>query len=154
MRTKITASDPNAIRTSRSGTAAGSKMPASRNASRMRVASPMKKTSLPRVPVCQPVTPSVKPFGSVPEYQSVNAEIVRTSPETHARRTPQLPASGAVPSGRVRFSDRGRKGRGAGSGVCTGAVWAQKRTGVRSSGASSPDGDPSPAASGRDTFGR
>ena len=48
------------------------------------MASPTKKTSLPSVPVCQPVTESVNPFGSVPAYQSVNAESVSTSPETHA----------------------------------------------------------------------
>ncbi len=64
------------------------------------MASPTKKTSLPSVPVCQPVTENVKPFGSVPTYQSVNAEIVRTSPDTHASRTPQLPAAGVVRSGR------------------------------------------------------
>src|SRR5579884_4476410 len=131
MRTKITASAPRAIRISRSGTDAGSVIPASREASRIRVASPTKKTSLPSAPVCQPVTDSVRPLGSVPAYQSVNAEIVRTSPETHARRTPQLPASGVAPSGRgARRSSRIRNGR-AGSGVCTAAVWAQNCTGAR-----------------------
>ena len=99
------------------------------------MASPMKKTSLPTAPVCQPVTASVRPFGSVPAYQSVNAEIVRTSPETHATRTPQLPTTGVARSGRGGRSGRVRKGR-AGSGVCTGAVWAKKRTGARGVGPS------------------
>src|SRR6266576_579676 len=112
MRTKITASAPSAMRTSRSGTAAGSTIPAARDASRISVASPMKKTSLPRAPVCQPVTASVWPFGSVPVYQSVNAESVSTSPETHASRTPQLPATGVARSGRgwLRRLHRGSMG--------------------------------------------
>src|SRR5215471_180645 len=131
MRTKITASAPSAIRTSRSGTAAGSTIPASRDDSRISVASPMKKTSLPSVPVCQPVTENVRPLGSVPTYQSVNAEIARTSPEIHASRVPQLSACGVVRSGRGgRCSGWVRNGR-AGSGVCTAQVWAKWRSGVR-----------------------
>ena len=130
MRTKITASAPSPIRISRSGTAAGSTIPALRDASRISVASPRKKTSLPSAPECQPVTPSVIPFGSVPAYQSVNADSVRTSPETQASRTPQLPACGSVRSGcGGRLCGRVRAGR-AGSGVCMGAVWAQKRPGA------------------------
>ena len=64
-------------------------MPASRSASRIRVASPQKKTSLPSAPVCQPVTESVKPSAWLPEYQSVKAEIASTSPAIQARRSPQ-----------------------------------------------------------------
>jgi hypothetical protein len=89
----------------------------------------MKKTSLPSDPECHPVTDSVSPFGSVPVYQSVNAESVRTSPEIHASRTPQLPASGVVRSGRGRRCGDAWAGR-AGSGVCTGAVWAQTEPGA------------------------
>jgi hypothetical protein len=49
----------------------------------------------------------------------VKAEIARTSPETHAKRVPQLPASGAVCAGRGgRSCGSVRNGR-AGSGVCT-----------------------------------
>src|SRR6478672_11187160 len=137
MRTKITASAPRPISSSRSGTAAGRTIPAARSPSRIRVSSPTKKTSLPRDPLCQPDTDSVRPLGSVPEYQLVNAEIVRTRPETHASRVPQLPTSGAVRSGRGgRCSGADRNGR-AGSGVCTGAVWAKNPTG-RALGAPSP----------------
>src|SRR4029077_21171360 len=102
-----------------------------------RVATPTKKTSWPSDPLCQPDTDSVRPLGSVPEYQLVNAEIVRTRPETHASRVPQLPTSGDVRSGRGgRCSGADRNGR-AGSGVCTGAVWAKNPTG-RALGAPSP----------------
>jgi hypothetical protein len=125
IRTKITASAPSAIRTSRSGTAAGSRIPAARVASRISVASPTKKTSLPSVPVCQPVTENVRPFGSVPTYQSVNAEIVSTSPETQASRTPQLPEAGVARSGRGRRWGPLRNGR-VGSGVSTGASMGTK----------------------------
>jgi len=97
------------------------------------------------------VTDSVNPFASVPEYQSVNAEIVSTSPETHATRIPQLPTSGVARSGFVdRRSGRIRSGRaGSGSGVCTGAVWAKSGPAGAETGAGS-----SPAPSGRNTFGR
>ncbi len=78
-----------ATRTRLSGTVAGSSIPASRSASRISVASPMKKTSFPRAPVCQPVTESVSPSAWLPAYQSVNAETASTSPEIHARRSPQ-----------------------------------------------------------------
>src|SRR5260370_904031 len=54
MRTKITASAPSAISSRRSGTAAGSRIPASRDASRVRVASPGKNTSLPCAPAGGP----------------------------------------------------------------------------------------------------
>ena len=89
MRTKIVASEPSAMSTRLSGTAAGSSMPASRSASRMSVARPMKKTSLPSAPVCQPVTDRVSPSACVPAYQSVNAEMARTSPAIQASRSPQ-----------------------------------------------------------------
>ena len=89
MSTKIVASEPNAIRTRLSGTVAGSSIPASRSASRISVASPMKKTSLPSAPVCQPVTESTRPSVWPPEYQSVKAETARTSPATQASRSPQ-----------------------------------------------------------------
>ena len=58
----------------------------------------MKKTSLPRAPVCQPITLSVKaPPDSEPAYQSVKAESIRTSPETSVSSSPNpqyLPRSG------------------------------------------------------------
>jgi hypothetical protein len=87
--TKIVAREPRAMRMSDSGTVAGSSMPASRSASRISVASPAKKTSLPSAPVCQPVTESVSPSAWLPAYQSVNAEIAWTRPATHASRSPQ-----------------------------------------------------------------
>ena len=89
MSTKIVASEPSAIKTRLSGTVAGNSIPASRSASRIRVARPAKKTSLPSAPVCQPVTESVSPSAWLPAYQSVNAEMARTSPAIQARRSPQ-----------------------------------------------------------------
>ena len=89
IRTKIVASEPNPISTRLSGTVAGSSIPASRSASRISAASPMKNTSLPSEPVCQPITESVSPSAWVPEYQSVNEEMARTRPATQARRSPQ-----------------------------------------------------------------
>ena len=67
MSMKIVASEPSAIRTRLSGTVAGSSIPASRSASRISVASPTKKTSLPSAPVCQPVTESVRPSAWLPD---------------------------------------------------------------------------------------
>ena len=47
----------------------------------------MKKTSLPRTPLCQPITASFTPTPE-PAYQSMNEESARTSPETHVIRSP------------------------------------------------------------------
>ena len=98
MRTKIEASEPSPMRMNCSGADAGSSIPAPCSASRINVARPMKKTSLPRAPACQPVTEYVSPFGCVAAYQSMNGERVSTSPAIQVMTRP----------------------------VCTGAVWANR----------------------------
>src|SRR5207244_2745 len=61
---------------------------ASRKATRAMTARPMKNTSFPRVPVCQPITPIVGPTVPDPAYQSVNAERLSTKPEIQVARSP------------------------------------------------------------------
>ena len=82
----------------------------------------MKKTSLPSVPVCHPITAIVGPTDPEPAYQSVKAEMLRTSPEIQVARAPtvvMLPVSAGVrPAGR-RLTPWGR-----GSSVATVEVWA------------------------------
>jgi hypothetical protein len=129
MRTKIVASEPSPSSTRLSGTVAGSAIPASRRASRMSVASPMKKTSFPSGPVCHPLTDSVNPSAWLPAYQSVNAEIARTRPATQAIRSPQSPAAGRGGALCARAGGEERK-RETGSGVCTVAVWGKSGSGV------------------------
>ena len=66
-------------------------------------ARPMKNTSLPSVPVCQPMTAIVGPLDPDPAYQSVKAETLSTRPATQVARSPtavMLPAiAPARPSG-------------------------------------------------------
>ena len=50
---------------------------------------PRKQTSLPSVPVCQPMTPIVRPSPD-PAYQSMKLDSIRTSPETQAMRPPAV----------------------------------------------------------------
>jgi hypothetical protein len=91
---------------------------------------------LPSDPLCQPDTDSVKPFGSVPEYQLVNAEIVRGLARTptpaafpsYPRAAPRAPAVGAP----VR-APSGTGGPGLWR-LPQGAVWAKTAPGARSAG--------------------
>ena len=48
----------------------------------------MKKTSLPRMPVCQPITASFTPTPE-PAYQPMNEESASTRPATQVMRSPQ-----------------------------------------------------------------
>ncbi len=80
---------------------AGSSMPASRSATRASTARPMKKTSLPSVPVCQPITLVVGPSPE-PTYQPVKAEIARTRPDTQVSVSPHAQTSSAGRFGRGR----------------------------------------------------
>src|SRR5262249_4372135 len=60
----------------------------------------MKKTSLPSVPVCQPITASLTPRPE-PEYHPMKLESIRTSPATQVARSPaaQIPsAAGRYPA--------------------------------------------------------
>src|SRR5207253_3688883 len=95
--TKIVESEPRAITTRLSGTVAGSSMPDSRRATIASTARPMKKTSLPSAPVCQPITAVVTPWPP-PAYQSVKAERLRSRPESHVSRPPQaqIPLNGRI----------------------------------------------------------
>ena len=98
IRTKIAASAPSA-RTSRlSGIDGGSSNPVSRSATITSTASPMKKTSLPRMPLCQPITASLTPTPD-PAYQSMNDDSASTSPATHVMRSPA--AQRPLAAGRV-----------------------------------------------------
>ena len=80
--------------TSPSGMDAGSSKPNARNASIATTASPMKNTTFPAVPVCQPITASLTPRPE-PAYQSMNVESARISPEIQAIRSPaaQMPSA-------------------------------------------------------------
>src|SRR3954452_7716540 len=102
IRTKIVESDPSAITTRLSGTVAGSSMPASRSATSAITASPMKKTSLPSVPVCQPMTAIVGPTDPDPAYQSVKAETLSTRPATHVARSPAAVMPPAIALARLK----------------------------------------------------
>jgi hypothetical protein len=73
----------------------------------------MKKTSLPSVPVCQPITLVVGPSPE-PTYQPVNAEIARTRPETQVRVSPQAQTSSSGRLGRGRELDQSSRSGGVG----------------------------------------
>ena len=77
---------------------AGSSIPDSRNATIATVASPMKKTSFPISPVCQPITASLTPTPE-PAYQSMKVERARISPEIQVTRSPaaQIPSGSRPP---------------------------------------------------------
>src|SRR3954468_5209975 len=127
IRTKIVASDPSAITTRLSGTDGGSSNPNSRATASPISTRPITKTSLPSVPVCHAITARVGPAVFGPAYQSVKAEIVRTSPAIQASRPPS--AQKPVAAGRGKTSSSGSKNGscsagGKGSGVCTRGVWA------------------------------
>src|SRR5262249_41962364 len=114
---------PAAITTRLSGMLGGNASQACLRATRAIAASPMKKTSLPNVPVCQPITAIVGPTDPEPAYQSVKAEMLRTSPAIQVARAPtvvMLPGSaGARPAGFRLTPPSGR-----GSSVATVEVWA------------------------------
>jgi hypothetical protein len=103
--TKIVASEPIAIVTRLSGTAAGSSTPSSRSATTSRTASPAKKTSLPRVPVCQPITETVTPSPE-PVYQPVNADTVSTTPVSSVSRSPSPSRAALLRSNAPRTGNR------------------------------------------------
>jgi hypothetical protein len=74
----------------------------------------MKKTSLPSVPVCQPITLVVGPSPE-PTYQPVKAEIASIKPETHVSVSPKAQTSS---SGRpARGRELAHSSRSGGVGV-------------------------------------
>src|SRR6059058_5556933 len=80
MRTNTVATAPSTSTTRLSGIEPGRSNPRVRAPTSTTTASPRKKTSLPRTPVCQPVTESETPSPE-PEYQFMNGESMSTSPE-------------------------------------------------------------------------
>src|SRR4051812_8381389 len=113
--TKIAASAPSATTTRLSGTAGGSSTPASRAITSSSTARPMKKTSFPRTPVCQPITASLTPTPE-PAYHPMNDESMSTSPATQVTRSP----AAQTPLG------RGRGAESAGGGSVTGSSTSKK----------------------------
>ncbi len=85
--TRTVAIEPSAIVTRLSGTAAGISTPISRNATTRTTSTPTANTSLPSVPVFQPVTDTVTPSLG-PVYQPVNAETASTNPASRQSRSP------------------------------------------------------------------
>ena len=81
-------SAPSPIVTRLSGTVGGSSNPTSRRIASATMARPTKKTSLPIVPVCQPITASVGPSTDVPAYHDMNDESIRMRPAIQAIRPP------------------------------------------------------------------
>ena len=79
------------------GTDGGSSKPSSRRTTSASTARPMKKTSLPSTPLCQPITASFTPTPE-PAYQSMNEESMSTSPATQVMRSPaaQRPPAAAA----------------------------------------------------------
>ena len=77
--TKTAASAPSASTSRLSGTDGGSSNPVSRSATITTTASPTKNTSLPRTPLCQPITDSFTPTPD-PAYQSMNEDSARIEP--------------------------------------------------------------------------
>ena len=57
------------------------------------MARPMKNTSFPIVPVCQPITASLTPSPE-PEYHPMKLDSISTSPETQVTLSPaaQIPS--------------------------------------------------------------
>ena len=82
------------------GTLGGSSTPVARRTRSTRTARPTKKTSLPRRPVCQPVTETVKPSIET-VYQLMNELSARTRPPTHARPSP---GARSAPGGSRRWA--------------------------------------------------
>src|SRR5215471_18208590 len=115
--TKTEESAPRARMTRLSGAEAGSPMPASRKAMIATTAKPMKKTSLPSTPVCQPITASLTPTPE-PAYQPMNDERASTSPDTHVTGSPAAQSPSGAP----------RTGLGGGTG--SGSAGSAKRSGV------------------------
>src|SRR5262249_10616350 len=121
IRTKIVESDPSAITTRLSGMVGGSSIPASRSATSAITARPMKKTSFPSVPVCQPITAIVGPTAPEPAYQSVKTEMLRTRPEIQVARSPTAVAPLAGPPSRAsgpRAGDLRRREEGVPHSPC------------------------------------
>src|SRR3954468_15733574 len=134
MRTKTVESAPSAMITRLSGTVAGSSIPDSLSATSASTASPMKKTSFPSAPVCQPITLVVGPSPD-PTYQPVNAERASTSPETQVSWWPQPQICSNEREGRgcgatSQSSSSGAGGR-YGSGVSSGVCKLEVEEGVR-----------------------
>ena len=101
---------PSPITTRLSGTVAGSSIPAWRSPTRASTASPMKKTSLPRTPVCQPITRSSGRRRS--RYQPMRAESVSTSPDPARQPFAEepIPASRAGRDARPKQAATGGNG--------------------------------------------
>ena len=85
--TNTVASEPSATTIRLSGTDGGVSIPARRSQKSASTISPMKKTSLPRMPVFQPVTAIVRPSPE-PVYQPMNAESIITVAAIHCTRSP------------------------------------------------------------------
>jgi hypothetical protein len=96
IRTKIAARAPRPRMTRLSGTVGGSSKPSSCSTTSASTARPMKKTSFPSTPLCQPITASFTPTPD-PAYQSMNEERARMSPAIQVMRSPaaQRPPDGA-----------------------------------------------------------
>ncbi len=105
-----------------SGIAGGSSKPSSRSVTSTSTATPMKKTSFPRVPVCQPITASLIPT-PVPAYHPMNDESASTSPATQVTRSP----SANNPLG-------ARSGRSPGAGDPDAGGSMSKKSGVSTGG--------------------
>ena len=92
--TNTVATAPSPSTTRLSGIDDGRSKPYARSATSTTMASPMKNTSLPSVPVCQPITASFTPSPE-PEYQPMKLESMSTSPATQVTRSPaaQMPSA-------------------------------------------------------------
>src|SRR5919202_1188943 len=103
MRTKIVASAPSPAITIPTGTFGGSSTPVARRTRKPMTARPVRKTSFPRMPVCQARTEYPIP-SIVVEYQPMKAESVKTIAESHATSSPGVQKDGVGPVPRERGS--------------------------------------------------
>ena len=136
---RIVPSAPRPIVTRLSGMVGGSSKPASRRIASATTSRPTKKTSLPIVPVCQPITASVGPSTDLPAYHDMNDESIRTRPATQAIRAAERPDRPARPRLRAGLAlrrsrrSRARSARGSGRRSRRGPVFPRREVWADSS---------------------